>query len=90
MRIGFAEYLVPQHLHQLLSRFKQVHPKAGIDLHLGLGFELYQDLMQHQLDVVVAGPEGEGGLILLYEPLVWVGPKDINVGNDEEGVCPWS
>lgn len=60
--------------------------QAGIDLHLGLGFELYQDSMQHQLDVVVAGPEGKGGLTLIDEPLVWVGPKDLSLGENEEGV----
>ncbi len=75
LRIGFAEYLVPQHLHQLLSRFKRRYPKARIDLRLGIGGNLHKELTRDELDIVVAGPEGEGGLLLLEEALVWVGPR---------------
>lgn len=84
MRIGFAEYLVPQHLYELLSRFKQRYPKAAIELKLGIGGSLVQDLKNGHLDVVVAGPEGEKGLVLMEEPLVWVAPKDRPDVGDEE------
>ncbi len=76
LRIGFAEYLVPQHLHRLLSRFKKSLPKTKMELKLGVGFELYNDLNQNDLDVIVAGPEGKGGVVLLTEPLVWVSAKN--------------
>jgi DNA-binding transcriptional LysR family regulator len=75
LRIGFAEYLVPHHLYTLLSRFKRRYHKAAIELQLGVGGALIQEMKDGQLDVVVAGPEGEKGLILMEEPLVWVGPE---------------
>lgn len=75
LRIGFAEYLVPRHLYKLLSRFKKMYPKAVIELKLGVGGSLIQELRDGQLDVVVAGPEGEKGSMLFEEPLVWVGPE---------------
>ena len=75
LRIGFAEYLVPQHLQLILSRFRRAYPKTKLELHLGSGFDLHQDLLQQKLDIVVAGPEGDDGLILMTEPLVWVGPQ---------------
>ena len=75
LRIGFAEYLVPHHLYKLLSRFKRRYPKAAIELKLGVGVVLIRELKDGQLDVVIAGPEGGKGLILIEEPLVWVGPE---------------
>lgn len=83
LRIGFAEYLVPQHLYELLSRFKRRYPKAAIELKLGIGGSLVQELKDGHLDVVVAGPEGENGLVLMEEPLVWVVPQNRpDVGNE--------
>ena len=76
LRIGFAEYLVPHHLYKLLSRFKQRHPNAVVSLKMGMGGLLVQEMKEGQLDVVVAGPESEKGIMLLEEPLVWVGPQD--------------
>ncbi|WP_419779769.1 LysR family transcriptional regulator [Maridesulfovibrio sp.] len=76
LRIGFAEYLVPHHLYKLLSRFKQRHPNAVINLKMGMGSLLVQEMKEGDLDVVVAGPESEKGTMLLEEPLVWVGPHD--------------
>jgi len=75
LRIGFAEYLVPHHLYKLLSRFKRRYPKAAVELKLGVGGALVRDMTDGQLDVVVAGPEAEKGLLLMEEPLVWVGPQ---------------
>jgi DNA-binding transcriptional LysR family regulator len=83
MRIGVAEYLVPQHLYELLSRFKRRYPKAAIELKLGIGGSLVQELKDGQLDVVVAGPEGEKGFVLMEEPLVWVVPQDRPDAGDE-------
>lgn len=76
LRIGFAEYLVPKHLHKLLARFKLAHPEVELKLNLGSCPALYQDMTEGNLDIVVAGPEFEGGQLLFKEPLVWVGPKD--------------
>lgn len=76
IRLGVAEYLVPQHLHQLLTEFKRAHPNVGIGLSLGAGYALYRDLQANKLDLVVAGPESDEGQLLYEEPLVWVGPKE--------------
>lgn len=88
LRIGFAEYLVPQHLYQLLSRFKRRYPNASVELKLGVGGSLIKDMNKGELDVVVAGPEGEKGEkgeVLTEEPLVWVGPRgDLSDLDDEE------
>jgi len=72
-RIGFPEHLVPQLLHDLLARFQRSHPKVHLQLQLGTGPELQQQLQQGNLDLVISGPEGNGGKVLLIEPLVWVG-----------------
>ncbi len=86
LRIGFAEYLVPEHLHIILARFKRAQPRAKLELHLGVGFKLYHELTQNRLDVVVAGPEADDGLALFTEPLVWVGPKNGAVTMEEESI----
>ncbi len=75
LRIGVAEYLVPHHLYKLLSRFKRRYPKVAIELKMGIGGTLIQNLKDGHFDVVIAGPEGEKGLLLFEEPLVWVGPQ---------------
>lgn len=79
LRIGFAEYLVPKHLYELLSLFKRRYPKAVVDLHLGIGGILVKQLHDGMLDVVIAGPEGEKGEVLVEEPLIWATPKDYTV-----------
>ena len=75
LRIGFAEYLVPHHLYKLISRFKKRYPKTAMELRLGVGDSLLKELQQGELDIVVAGPEGDKGRILMEEPLVWVSPQ---------------
>ncbi len=72
LRIGFADHLVPQHLHALLTRFRDAHPQVALELRLGCGSELIEALGQGELNLVVAGPEGDGGHVLAHEPLVWV------------------
>ncbi len=76
LRIGFADYLAPKHLHSLLARFGRAHPQVDLKLNLGSGIALYNELKEGNLDIVVAGPEPGDGQLLLREPLVWVGTKD--------------
>ncbi|SFL18824.1 DNA-binding transcriptional regulator, LysR family [Pseudovibrio ascidiaceicola] len=73
LRVGFAEYLVPQHLHIHLARFKRAHPTCDLNLILGGGADLLCLLDAGELDVVFAGPEASGGKQLWQEPLVWCG-----------------
>lgn len=77
LRIGFAEYLAPDHLHELLSRFKRAHPKLLIELKLGTGFDLRDDLDRDKLDVIITGHDGgptssPDSIVLREEPMVWI------------------
>ncbi len=73
LRVGFAEYLAPQHLHTLLARFRRAHPNCDLSLVLGLGGSLLEALEKDELDVVFAGPEAGYGKVLWEEQLVWTG-----------------
>lgn len=75
LRIGFADYLAPKHLHSLLARFGRAHSTVDLKLNLGSGVALFKELTEGNLDIVVAGPEPGKGQLLLREPLVWVGAK---------------
>ena len=81
LRIGFADYLAPKHLHSLLARFGRAHSTVDLKLNLGSGVALYKELTEGNLDIVVAGPEPGKGQLLLREPLVWVGTKDYQPEN---------
>lgn len=77
LRVGFAEYLAPQHLHTLLARFRRAHPNCDLSLVLGMGSEMIELMNSGKLDLVFACPEVDGGQLLWEEPLVWTGtPPD--------------
>lgn len=73
LRVGIADYLAPRHLETLVPRFKSEHEHCELSLVFGLGGPLLEQLEKGDLDLVVAGPEGEGGTVLWEEPLVWTG-----------------
>ena len=77
LRVGFAEYLAPQHLHTLLARFRRAHPNCDLSLVLGAGGELLESMEAGKLDVVFAGPEADNGTLLWEEPLVWTGTTSL-------------
>ena len=77
LRVGFAEYLVPQHLHTLLARFRRAHPNCDLSLVLGSGSTLIEAMERGELDVVFAGPEADNGQVLWEEPLVWTGTSSL-------------
>lgn len=87
-RIGFAEYLAPQHLHDLLGRFRRAHPKVPLKLKLGTGSALRACLDKDELDVVISGPDGKAknritGTILKEEAMVWVAAPDQHIDFEE-------
>ncbi|MFC7337805.1 LysR family transcriptional regulator [Haloferula chungangensis] len=82
LRVGFAEYLAPQHLHSVLARFRRAHPNCELRLVLGLGGEMLDALDRGELDVVFSGPDRDGGQVLWQEPLVWTGHDKF--GDDDE------
>ncbi|MEM6280337.1 MAG: LysR family transcriptional regulator [Verrucomicrobiota bacterium] len=83
LRVGFAEYLAPQHLPDLLARFRRAHPNCDLSLMLGMGIDLIPSLEDGKLDLVFAGPEAENGTLLWEEELVWTGPKEFAWSSDE-------
>lgn len=82
LRVGFGQFLVPYHLHNLLARFRRAHPNCDLTLNLGAGTMLLEQLDKGELDVVFAGPEAESGQMLWEEPLVWSGTT--NLSNDPD------
>ena len=95
LRVGFAEYLVPAHLHFLLARFARAHVDTPLSLVIGTGAELAAALARDELDLVVGGPDvgsgtgsdgrGSGSVrTLLEEPLVWVAAP----GDDDGASMP--
>lgn len=78
LRVGFAEYLVPQHLPTLLARFRRAHSNCDLSLVLGSGGELLKSLDQGDLDLVFAGPEADWGNVLWEEELVWTGTPSVS------------
>lgn len=73
LRVGIAEYLAPQYLDTVLTRFQKKYPQCDLSLTLGLGGTLLEKMDQDELDLVVSGPDRAGGQILWEEPLVWTG-----------------
>lgn len=78
LRVGFAEYLAPQHLHTLLARFRRAHPNCDLSLILGFGPDMLESMNRGELDVVFGGPEGNNGRVLWEEPLVWTGTMNFD------------
>ncbi|MEM7013909.1 MAG: LysR family transcriptional regulator [Verrucomicrobiota bacterium] len=83
LRVGFAEYLAPQHLHTLLARFRRAHPNCDLSLVLGLGPEMLEAMNRDELDLVLAGPEAENGDLLWEEPMVWTGQTNLADDRDK-------
>ncbi|MDF1737895.1 MAG: LysR family transcriptional regulator [Verrucomicrobiales bacterium] len=74
LRVGFAEYLAPRHLPNLLARFRRAHPNCELSLVLGMGVDLFPSMDDGKLDLVFAGPEADNGTLLWEEELAWTGP----------------
>ncbi len=77
LRVGFAEYLAPQHLHSLIARFRHSYPNCDLSLQLGSGAPLIDSLFNGELDIVFAGPEASDGQTLWEEQLVWTGKPEL-------------
>lgn len=81
LRLGVAEYFVPQHLPGILSRFAQSHPRVHIQVKVGLNDRLFEAQQRGELDVVIAlcAAQGQGGQLLRHERLLWVCARDFRV-----------
>jgi len=83
LRVGFAEYLAPQHLPTLLARFRRAHPNCDLSLVLGGGSGMIESMNRGELDIVFAGPEADKGRLLWEENLVWTGSGNFTANSDE-------
>lgn len=75
LRVGIVDYFAPHHLPGLLARFRGAYPRVRLEVRTGLGLDLLPGFERGELDVVVAGQEGNPleGRALLEEPLMWCG-----------------
>lgn len=78
VRFGVAEYFAPEHLPLLLARFRRAHPRVRLDVSVGLGSDMVQEIAEGHLDVVIAkrNETGPQGRFLWREPVVWVASSD--------------
>ncbi|MCP3137607.1 LysR substrate-binding domain-containing protein [Pyxidicoccus xibeiensis] len=78
LRLGVAEYFVPQHLPVVLSRFTQTYPRVHIQVKVGLNDSLFESLERGELDVVICRTEKprRGGRVVRRERLLWTAAPD--------------
>jgi DNA-binding transcriptional LysR family regulator len=81
LRLGVAEYFVPQHLAGLLAGFRRAHPKVRLEVRIGLSSELLALMEAGSLDVVFGkrDPGDQHGRVIAEEPLVWVGSDELEI-----------
>ncbi|WP_241759257.1 LysR substrate-binding domain-containing protein [Pyxidicoccus parkwayensis] len=73
LRLGVAEYFVPQHLPVVLSRFTQAYPRVHIQVKVGLNDNLFESLDRGELDVAICRRDHprQGGRVVRRERLRW-------------------
>ncbi|WP_240360795.1 LysR substrate-binding domain-containing protein [Pyxidicoccus caerfyrddinensis] len=78
VRLGVAEYFVPQHLPVVLSRFTQAYPRVHIEVKVGLNENLSALLQQGLLDMVICRRDDprQGGRVVRRERLRWAATHD--------------
>ncbi len=81
LRLGVAEYFVPQHLPIILSRFTQTYPRVHIQVKVGLNDNLFQTLERGELDLVIARRDKpqQGGRLLRRERLLWMTAQNLRI-----------
>jgi DNA-binding transcriptional LysR family regulator len=74
IRLGIAEYFVPQHLPGVLSRFARVFPRVHIEVRVGMSSGLIEAFDRHELDLVIAKRDDgvTRGRVIHRERLVWL------------------
>lgn len=81
LRLGVAEYFVPQHLAGLLAGFRRAHPKLRLEVRIGLSSDLLTLLDGGTLDLVFAKRDpGQGhGRVIAHELLLWVAADSLEL-----------
>lgn len=88
LRLGVAEYFVPQHLPFVLSRFTQAYPRVHIEVKVGLNDDLFTRLERGELDVAFCRRDDprQGGRVVRRERLRWAVAPNFRV--DAAAVLP--
>ena len=85
LRLGVAEYFVPEHLPEVLARFARVHPRVHIEVRVGLSLDLVPAVENGSLDLAIAKrEEGElRGRTIRREHLCWAASPALAIGPDQ-------
>jgi DNA-binding transcriptional LysR family regulator len=84
LRLGIADYVVPDQLPKILGRFNRLYPGVKMEMRTGLSMDLLPGFEQGEFDVVLACRSNlfrDGGL-LYRDTLVWVAAPDFAVNLD--------
>jgi DNA-binding transcriptional LysR family regulator len=73
IRLGVAEYVVPEHLPDLLARFRQVYPAVDVEVRVAGSAALVTALDKGEIDLAIAKrDDGESrGQVIRRERLAW-------------------
>ncbi len=85
LRIGASEDFAGTWLPQVLQRFRQWHPEAGVELKVGITADLLRQQERGHLDLVFGKQCSRvdgGGALLWEEPLVWAFAADQQLPSD--------
>lgn len=85
LRLGVAEYFVPQHLPGVLRAFARAYPRVRVDVHVGLSTGLSGAAGLGELDLVIGlcNEENGRGRLIATEPLRWVAAAGVDTGDGE-------
>ena len=88
LRLGVAEYVVPDHLPELLARFREIYPAVDVEVRVAGSAALVSALDKGEIDLAIAKrDDGETrGEVIRREPLVWACSRSFDL--DRAGVLP--
>jgi DNA-binding transcriptional LysR family regulator len=83
LRLGVAEYVVPEHLPDLLARFRTVYPAVDVEVRVAGSAALVGALDKGEIDLAIAKrDDGETrGQVIRREGLVWACSRSFALDN---------
>lgn len=81
LRVGLKDYILPELLPGLLSKFRKQYPHIHLEVRTDVGINLIPAFEKGELDLVVTGRDAYQGncRVLFQEPLIWVVGMDTEV-----------
>ena len=85
LRVGLADYFLPNLLPNLLCRFRRHYPEIHLEVQTGVGMNLMPLYERGELDLVVAGQDAHDRAqrTLVREPLVWTAGREYEPPRDD-------